>query len=132
MSIRIVSRGILRRSFEVSGDEESFLLTYSGRMPGKEAIFIDGNEIASGPSLYWFVPSFEFEFEAKKYIVEVRLWPWFAFMSFLIQQNGQTVYSEGFEPYKVSPITELTQIVSFFVLVAAIFAVFFSIIIWLK
>lgn len=48
-----------------------------------------------GHSLHWFAPRFEFSLEGQhSVVIEVRIWLWFAFKSFVLTIDDHIVYSE--------------------------------------
>jgi hypothetical protein len=102
------------------------------RRLGKESVSINGNTTISKTSLWWFAPRFEISHNGEEYIVEVRVWPWMSIRSFRIERNGETIFVEGQSPYRVSFLTEATQLLAFYTfLIVLLSLAFFTALIWI-
>ena len=113
METKLLSRQWLKRVIEVTEGETVTLLVYSGRGIGSEKVAVDGAETIDRSRLLWFVPRFEVESGGDKYVFNVRVWPWLTLRSLKIEKNGEQIYAEGSEPYRVSSLTEVAQLAGF-------------------
>ena len=114
MDNQLIAKGWLKREIKIPDCEEA--ITYSGRGFGTEKVSIGINEFPSQSEYGWFVPEFDFKHNGIHYNVQVRVWPWVALRSLEVYQNERLIYSEGSKPYKVTKITETTQLILWFVL----------------
>jgi hypothetical protein len=87
-------KSILYRSIEVFAFDKSFRIEYKGWTIG-EAILVNGRQVVAGNSLHWFAPRFEFSLEGHhSVVIEVHIWLWFAFKSFVLTIDDRIIYSE--------------------------------------
>ncbi|CAG0935200.1 hypothetical protein TFLX_04032 [Thermoflexales bacterium] len=85
-------KSILYRCIEVFAFDKSFRIEYKGL---SDTIFVNGRYAISDDSLHWFVPRFEFSLEGQhSVVIEVHIWLWFAFKSFILTIDDQIIYSE--------------------------------------
>jgi len=113
MEVKLITRQWLKRVIEISDGDRLTRLVYSGRGFGAEKVMVDGIEATDRSNLLWFVPRFEVADGADRYVFQVRVWPWLALRSLLIEKNGVEIYAEGTQPYPVSRLSETTQVVTF-------------------
>lgn len=90
----VVEKKWLYRKFLLNIGNSSYSLEYSGWGMGYELVILDGKAIAGGISSPWFIPSFPFNVDEHKVLLNIRVWPWFAIKSLNILIDGQNVYSE--------------------------------------
>jgi hypothetical protein len=84
----------LYRALEVKNDEGLFSVEYIGYEFGKEYVKVNGEVVASGKSLLWFIPLFEFSIGSRQACINVRVWPWLRIKSFRFEIEGIGKYSE--------------------------------------
>lgn len=74
-------------------DGNSYHVEYYGRGTGYEYVALDGNTVAGGISQPWFIPSFSFEIEQHKIVLNVRVWVWLKIRSLNITVDGIEVFT---------------------------------------
>jgi hypothetical protein len=94
MSAKLIRRGWLLRGIEVELPDGAHFVEYNGRGFGFEQVSIDSTMICRR-SWHWFVPRFEFKLGGYPATVEVRVRPWFALRSLVLQLGGRVIYAEG-------------------------------------
>lgn len=116
MESNLVQKGWLTRVVKLPGTDET--ITYSGRGLGTEKCIVSGKEFVSQSEFGWFVPEFDFNHNNMNFNVQARVWPWpwLSLRSLEVSLNGHTIYSEGGSPYKVTKLTEMFQLASWFAL----------------
>jgi len=85
----------LVRKFVVHLPRGQSTIEYYGRGVGFESVFVDGFQVKSETSLWWFVPEFRFRVRGYRAKVKVRVWPWLAIKSFELWVDGRLLYHEG-------------------------------------
>jgi hypothetical protein len=85
----------LSRVWEVPTPDKVFVVEYVGRVPGYEAVLVDGSVVAKKMSWIWFIPRFEFSLQGIPGVLEVRVWPWFTIRSMRLVIADQISYEEG-------------------------------------
>jgi hypothetical protein len=94
MSAKLIHRGWLRRTVEVSLPDGPHVVEYDGKGLGFEQVSVDGAVIRK-TCWYWFVPLFEFKLGGWPGVVEVRIWPWLLLRSLVLRVGDRVVYAEG-------------------------------------
>lgn len=89
---KLLEKKWLYRKFLLSIDGNSYYVEYHGRGAGYEYIALDGNVVDGGTSQPWFIPSFSFDIEQHKIVLNVRVWPWLAIKSLKISVDGIEVF----------------------------------------
>ncbi|NAR98436.1 hypothetical protein GPS49_05400 [Acinetobacter haemolyticus] len=90
---KLLEKKWLYRKFLLTIDGRSYYIEYHGRGAGYEYVALDGNAVAGGTSQPWFIPSFSFDIEEHKIVVNVRVWPWLTIRSLKIAVNGIEVFT---------------------------------------
>ena len=107
----LVEKRWLKRVLKIPGTDNTF--SYSGRGIGNEQCVIDEEIYTADSESVWFIPEFNIEHSGSEYNVQVRIWPWpwLSLRSLQIYKDGELVYQEGKNPYKISEITEPLHLV---------------------
>jgi hypothetical protein len=95
MTAQLIKSSWLSRTWEISTPDGKFTVQYSGLGFGNEKISVNGKVTVKKSSLLWFVPRFEFPLGQAPAILEIRVWPWLAIRSLLLNVNGEDCYREG-------------------------------------
>lgn len=74
-------------------DGNSYHIEYYGRGAGYEYVALDGKAVAGGTSQPWFIPSFSFDIDQYKIMLNVRIWPWLTIKNLKIAVDGVEVFS---------------------------------------
>lgn len=90
---KLLEKKWLYRKFLLTIDGNSYHVEYLGRGAGYEYVVLDGNAVAGGTSQPWFIPSFCFDIEQHKIVLNVRVWPWLTIRSLNITVDGIEVFT---------------------------------------
>jgi hypothetical protein len=95
MSANLKRSSWLTRVWEVATPDRTFEIKYVGRIPGYEAVLVDGRVATKVRSWVWFVPRFEFSLGSAPAVLDVRVWPWLTIRSMRLTVEGHICYEEG-------------------------------------
>lgn len=90
---KMVESKWLYRKLLLTIDGNSYCVEYNGRGAGYEYVALDGNAIAGGTSQPWFIPSFSFNIQQHRIILNVRVWAWLSIRSLKISVDGIEIFS---------------------------------------
>jgi len=90
---KLLEKKWLYRKFLLTLDGNSYHIEYYGRGAGYEYVALDGNAVAGGVSQPWFIPSFSFDIDQYKIVLNVHIWPWLAIKNLKIEVDGIEVFS---------------------------------------
>lgn len=92
LTARLVKKGWLFRTFELTTREGVYTVTYDGRGMGYESVIVQDKVMnASSP---WFVPEFKFLVGTRSAVIKVKVWPWMAIRKFTLEIDGKLLYAE--------------------------------------
>lgn len=95
ITVKLIERRWLFRSFYVVTPEGDYYVSYFGRGYGYEEIWVNDVVVCHVKSYIWYVPRFEFNIGTLPAVINIRIWSWLTIRSFQLTVNGQRVYFEG-------------------------------------
>lgn len=90
---KMLEKKWLYRKFLLIIDGNSYCIEYYGRGAGYEYVALDGSAVAGGTSQPWFIPTFTFEIEQHRIVLNIRVWAWLMIRSVKITLDGIEVFS---------------------------------------
>ena len=90
----LIEKKWLYRSFTVLTNEGVFDVEYDGNGMGYEEILVNGEIAIRKPSVWWYVPRFDFDLGSHKARVDVSISMFMQIKSFSLSVNGSDVYAE--------------------------------------
>ena len=90
----LIEKKWLFRSFTVLTNEGVFDVIYDGNGMGYEEIIVNGEIAIRKPSIWWYVPYFEFDLGSHQARVDVGVSILMKIKTFSLSVNGNEIYYE--------------------------------------
>lgn len=95
MTATLRRKAWLVREWDVTTPHGPSVVKYSGWGKGYETVFVNHLIAVRTPSVFWYVPRFDFFVGLTPATVEVRVWPWLALRSIRLSLGNKVCYHEG-------------------------------------